>query len=147
MKRATLFLLVIGSAAILLAPLDVGAGWFNKSKDKSDSEQMETPRYDNYPNMDFHLGTLTSSGFSDWSLGELNVQLSPNCIIVGNDGGTAEMTEGRQAIITGSRIGNTIGAMRVTILKANWDMGPKNYDEEVIWSDSDPSVGVGHGPS
>ena len=30
MKRATLFLLVIGSAAILLDPLDVGAGWFNK---------------------------------------------------------------------------------------------------------------------
>jgi hypothetical protein len=129
-----------------IAP-DAEAGWFNKSNSERDSEKKLTPRYDNFPTMSFHLGTLVRNGYAGWKLGELDVQISPQCIVQSNGEDDGVLVEGRQAIVSGAQVGNTIMALRVTILKPNWDMGPENYDEDVIWSDADPTVGVGHGPS
>ena len=150
MKRTTLIMLAIGVTVGLLAPLETEAGWFDKltgSSSGGKSNQTETPRYDNYPSMGFHLGTLTRDGWTGWSLGELDIQFTPDCVIESNGDGAGVLVEGRQAIISGSRVDDTIVALRVTILKPNWDMGPKNYDEDVTWSDSDPTVGVGNAPS
>ena len=101
----------------------------------------------NYPSMGFHLGTLTRDGWTGWRLGDLDIQLMPDCVIESNGEGGGALTEGRQAIVTGSLVGNTIVVRRVTVLNPNWDMGPRNYEENVTWSDSDPTVGVGNGPS
>ena len=150
MKRATLYLLAVGIAAVLLAPLGTEAGWFNKVKGGfvgGESGQAKPPRYNHYPAMGFHLGTLTRDGWTGWRLDELDIQLTADCVIESNGEGAGVLAEGRQAIVSGSRAGNTIRALRVTILKPHWDMGPKNYEEEVIWSESDRTVGVGHGPS
>ena len=149
MKRAILFLLAVGIAASPMAPQEAEAGLLDKLKGGSDkeSDQEMTPRYDNYPSLDFHLGTLTRTGWNDWRLDELDVQFASDCVIESNGEGVGVLTEGQQAIITGSQVGNTIVALRVTILSPNWDMGPKNNDEDVIWSESDPTVGVGRGPS
>ncbi|MBU8869912.1 MAG: hypothetical protein KOO60_03445 [Gemmatimonadales bacterium] len=150
MTRAILFMLALGTAASLLVPLDTEAGWLGKLKGKSTDKTSEldlVPRYDNYPTMGFHLGTLSRDSWTGWRLDELNVQFTRDCVITSNNDDKGEMVEGKQAIITGSRVGDTIIAQRVTILKPNWDAGPKNTQENVIWSDSDPTVGVGNGPS
>ena len=148
MKHAVNFLLVVGVVGILAIPLGSEAGWFDKSnKSSGDAEKVLAPRYDNYPSTVFQLGTLTRDGWTGWQLDGFDIQFTPDCVVVSNGEGPGALTEGRQAIVTGSLVGNMIVARRVTVLNPNWDMGPKNYDEEVIWSDSNPSVGVGHGPS
>lgn len=146
MKRIALYLLVAGTAGWLIVATGAQAGWFGQGKDKDDGAGDPAPRYDNYPTMSFHVGTLTRNGYSGWKLGDLDVQFRPDCEIGAHGEEAGGLSEGRQVIISGARVGDTILAIRVTVLNPNWDMGPANMDQKVTWSTSDPTVGVGTGP-
>lgn len=146
MKRYALTLLVIAAGTWLFAAPGTQAGWFGIGKDKEDQDKDPAPRYDNYPTMSFHLGTLTRSGYGGWKLDDLQVQFRPDCEVNDQSGELGTLAEGRQALVSGARVGDTILAIRVTVLKPGWDLGPKNADQEVDWSQTDPTVGVGTGP-
>jgi len=147
MKRTTKILALIAVAALMAAPA-TEAGWFNKDKrTERDDSMPKTWRFNRMPAMTFHMGELQRDGFVGWTVGDLAMQLGPDCKVTNESGGD-DLREGRSAIVMGSRSGDTIVAWRVRVLKpefANSGMG-RDHRVNVVWSESDRTVGEGTGP-
>lgn len=136
-----LFILVMFCLVMTVAVDDAQAGLlsiFKKGKDQKDSE-VQAPRYDHYPTMNFYVGTLTRSGWSDWQIGEAEVEI--------DEGGLNDLREGSQAIIMGAMVGDKILAHRVRVLEPQWAVEVADNQEDIRWSVTDPTVGEGTGPN
>ena len=145
MKRTTTLLALLACAALAVAPAE--AGLFKKSKPAADEGKVKTWRYDRLPTMSFHKGQLRNESMGVWKVGELTLQLAPDCRIV--DGGRpGSLATGRTAIVMGPRIGGTIVAWRVDVQPhAHAVARPtRGADTQIEWSQSDPTVGRGTGP-
>ena len=145
MKRAIPAVLILALVLSTMAVPEAGAGWFNKGKDK-DQESKTTPRYDLYPSLSFHKGVLDRGMGQAWRLDDVNLQVRSDCVITSDFGGEAVLVEGREAIVMGSRIGDTIIAFRVRIVKPDRPNDGVRKSSEVRPSDVDPTVGIGTGP-
>jgi len=104
------------------------------------------PRYDNYPTMSFQKGILSRGIGQSWELEGLKLHFVSGCQVTNEMGAEGSLSDGREALVVGSRMGDTMIVQRVRILK------PDNLNEglassaQVIPSDVDPTVGEGTGP-
>ncbi len=120
MKRFTFLMLaavfVIGATA---AP-QAGAGWFQKKEKPRRTEKpdwMKRPRrYEGTP-MAFHSGILQQDGRTGWKLGDTPIQFAPDCLIMTDGSDEGYLDSGRQAIIMGPMIGETIMAWNVRVVQ------------------------------
>lgn len=143
MKRATIVLLAVVLGLSFATAMDADAGWFGK--DNKEEETKYVPRYDKYPTMGFHSGILKQGMGANWRLDELDLQFMTECEISTDGAEEGFLQEGREAIITGPRWGNTIVAWRVQV-KA-MDQTYNSYDSnEVLEEGATPLVSVGRGP-
>jgi len=130
-KRITMSMLfLIGTVGALTAPM-AEAGIFNRNKDKDQRTEMpawtQVPRrFDNMPTMSFHAGVLQQDGWNGWKLGELKLQLSPDCVIATDGQDVGYLDAGRTAIVMGSRQGDTIVAWSVRVKKPEYLVGRAN---------------------
>ena len=96
--------------------------------------------------MSFHTGVLGRDAGTGWTLGDLRLSLAPNCEINSEaDQGTG-LDEGREALVMGSRLGDTIVAWRVLVKQNEYGLEARDSNIKFIPSEEDPSVGVGSGP-
>ena len=146
MKRL-MTLLTLCAVTLLLAVPPAGA-WPNKKDkkdDKNPDERHKTWRYDRYPDMSFHSGTLRQNGRDGWTVGDLKLVLNKKCVVFGGGG---QLQGGRTVVVMGSRVGNTIVARTVHVQKPVPITKELNSDDtQIEWSTSDPTVGVGRAPS
>lgn len=146
MKTKTL-ILALGCALTVLAYAgdDALAG---RSKSKRTDTEQKVWRYDQMPAMKFARGKLHKDVHSGWKIDNVKVQLAPECIIA-DDEGSANLYDGAGAMIMGPRVGDTIVAWRIEILRpGELDRhGTSAMNERVQWSESNRNVGEGTGPN
>ena len=146
MKRTMIILALFAAAALLTAPAE--AGLFKKNKKKAKPEETQLAgswRYDRLPAMSFHKGVLQNVGPDIWKIGEMTMQLAPGCQV---SGGTSALQSGRTAVVMGPRAGNTIIAWSVELQKPQAAVAaPRTAGTEIVWSESDATVGEGHAPN
>ncbi len=144
MKRTSIVLMVVALAVSFAVVVDAEAGLFGKKN--KDKEEKYLPRYDKSPSLEFHQGILHRNTRTGWRLGDLDIQFLSDCKILADGVEDAELREGRPAIVTGPRWGNTIVAWRVRVMK--WDQNYDNTDPNMNLQESDvtPLVSVGTSP-
>ena len=123
------------------------AGLFGKSKKYERTEKdLKAWRYDRLPTMSFASGTVSRSAFTGWEMDNVQIQLKKDCAIIGHDGEPARLQDGNRVMIMGSRVGDTIVAWQIRVLKPHYGYAKANSQVNVQWSDVDPTVGEGTGP-
>ncbi len=143
MKCTTTILLVLFIAAGTLAAPGADAGFFEKKK----PERTEKPdwmtrpqRYENLPAMHFSSGILQQEGHTGWKLGDISIQLAKDCIINGDD--SASLSAGSEAVVMGPRVGDTIVAWSIRMLKPSFDVGlTESYGVQLRPSTSNSNLG------
>jgi hypothetical protein len=142
MKRTTIALLIVVLGFSFATVMDADAGWFGKDKKE---EAKYVPRYDRYPTMGFQKGVLMRDARTGWRLGELNIQFMEDCQVSTDGAEEGYLQEGRTAVITGPRWGNTVVAWRVRVLAM--DQTYNTFDSNVVLEEgATPNVSVGHAP-
>lgn len=146
MKRLTILTLALALAVGALAAPTAEAGLFKKSNKSKRTEKPEwmkqAQRYENTPGMSFASGVLQQDGWTGWKVDETKVRFAKDCDITtdGVEGG--ELTAGRQAIIMGPRIGDTIVAWSVRVMRPDFTVGGSVSSEiQKVPSDSSPDCG------
>lgn len=142
MKRTMTILALLAAVALAAGPAEAGPFKRNKKKEAA-PERAKTWRYDRLPTMAFHKGDLRAEGIGLWKIGELYLQLAPDCEMVGGD----QLQTGRTAIVMGPRVGGAIVAWRLEMVKDHPQRAPRTPDTQIEWSESDPTVGVGTAPN
>nr|MEE4268443.1 hypothetical protein [Candidatus Krumholzibacteria bacterium] len=149
MKRvfpaAVALILIVG----LLAASDAQAGLFDRwGKDKKDKEEQAkvAPRYDHYPSMVFHSGLLGRDVGTGWTVDSYRLILAKDCVITSEVPMGDGLDEGREALIMGSRLGDTIVAWRVKVKAEDGGFNSKDPNIKFVPSEVDPTVGEGSGP-
>lgn len=145
MKRAIptalILMLVLGTA---MAPV-ASAGWLDKwTNDKTESKVP--PRYDLYPTMSFHTGLLGQDVRTGWTLDGFRLALAPDCEITSEAAQGGGLDQGRKALVMGSKVGDTIVAWRIQVLKSDSGQEASDSNIEFTPSEVDPTVGEGTGP-
>ncbi len=147
MKRAIPAVLILTLALSTMGAPEAGAGWLDKWKNKDkETENKAAPRYDLFPTMSFHKGVLGRGPGLGWQLDEMDLQFRPDCVVTSELNGEPELSEGREVIVVGPRLGKTIIAYRVRFIKPDYMSLGISGSAEVIPSEVDPTVGVGTGP-
>lgn len=147
MKRVIPLALIVAVTLGTLAVSDAQAGWLDKWKKKDKKEETaQVHRFDLYPTMSFHKGTLSRGIGLSWELDNTNLLVRSDCEVVTELGGEAQLTEGREALVMGTRLGDTIVAYQVRLVKPDYMSEGTPTETEVMPSDSDPTVGEGRGP-
>jgi hypothetical protein len=124
---------------------DAAAGLFGK---KQDTEQRAKAwRFDLLPTMSFTKGKISQDVVAGWAIDDLRVQLAPQCSIVDQDGQKADLYDGQNVIIMGPRAGNTIVAWQVRLMPRDVNGQLRSDTNDIVRSESDPTVGVGTGPN
>lgn len=145
MKRAIPLVLVLVLFLSTTVVQEAGAGLFNKGSQKS-QESKVAPRYDLFPQVSFHKGVLNRGIGLAWQLDDLDLQVRSDCVITSDFGGEPSLAAGREALVMGAKLNDTIIAYRVRIMKPDYMNESLLESSEVIPSDVDPTVGIGRGP-
>lgn len=147
MKRTiSVTLILILALSTMFAP-EAGAGWFDKFKKKGkDKDTPSAHRYDMFATMGFHKGVLAQGSGENWQMDDANVQVRPDCVVSSELDGEEVLTEGREVIIVGTKVGDTIIAHQVRLVKPDYMNEGVQKSSQVTPSEVDPTVGVGTGP-
>ena len=138
MKKTIILALLV---TVLFGAVSAQAGWFDK-KDKEE-KAVKAFRYDYYPSMSFHVGTLRRDNYSGWRLDEVSLQLTSGAKMTSGGLEISQLPEGQKALVMGPKVGDTIVGWRVRILESDWNVTrDSSRDHEITWSTSDPTVGV-----
>ena len=146
MKRILVVLLALVVVAGAVVGPDATAGMFKKDKSKRTEkpEWMKKPRrYDDLPDMSFYAGKLQQDNWTGWKLGELKLEFARDCLITADGVEVNRFDAGRQAIVMGPRIGDTIVAWSVQISSREpSSLGGYGSDLQVQKSETNPNCGV-----
>ena len=118
MKRITVVLLALAVAAAAFVGPNATAGMFKKDKFKRTEkpEHLKKPRrFTDRPPMSFHAGELQQDNWTGWQLGELKLKFADDCLVTQNGAVVGRLTAGRQAVVMGNKVGDTIVAWTVQI--------------------------------
>lgn len=146
MKRLTILALALAFTVGALAAPTAEAGLFKKSNKSRRTEKPEwmkqARRYEDMPSMSFTAGVLQQDGWTGWKVDETKIRFAKDCEITTDGVEDSELTAGRQAIIMGPRIGDTIVAWSVRVVRPDFTSGGSFSSEiEKIMSDSSPDCG------
>lgn len=147
MKRTISLTLILVLALSTMVAQEAGAGWLDKFKGKNkDKDSKSSHRYDMFATMTFHKGVLGQGSGQDWQLDDAEVQVRPDCVVTSELTGEAELASGREVIVVGTKVGDTLVAYQVRVVKPDYMNNSKGNSSQVIPSEVDPTVGVGTGP-
>ena len=144
MKRFTILMLMAVFAVGVIAAPAADAGWFKKDKPRRTEkpEWMKKPQRYEAPLMDFHAGILQQDGLTGWKLGEMKIQFDRDCLITTDGAEEGYLDAGREAIVMGPRIGDTILAWSVRVSQPGFAIGrTENSDTELKYSDTNHDCG------
>ena len=147
MRNLKLTTICLGLALALTAMsvVEAQAGVFgkNKKKDRTEKSQEEkTPRrFENHPPMHFKGGTLSRDAHSGWKLGENPLFLAPDCVIAMEGSEEGYLEEGREAVVMGSMVGNTISAVSILVMKPSYQNLGLGQSSELKEAGPNPNVG------
>ena len=145
MKRTIPVALILVLALSTMVAPEAGAGWLDKLKNK-DKENKAAPRYDLFPSMTYHKGVLSQGAGHSWQLDGVNILVRSDCAITSELTAEAVLGEGQEALVMGTRLGDTIVAYRVRLVKPDYMNDGSVKSSQVTPSEVDPTVGVGTGP-
>ena len=131
MKTITILTLALVLTIGVVATPQADAGWFKKDKPERTEkpEWMKKPRRFDGPVMSFHSGVLQQDGWTGWKLGETKIQFTKDCFITTDGAEEGYLDAGREAIVMGPKIGDTILAWSVRVLQPDFSMGPNRSSE------------------
>ena len=145
MKRTILLSLLLAFALSTLVVPEAGAGWLDKWT-KKDKETTKVPRYDLFPTMSFYKGVLRQGAGLVWQLDNVPMEIRSDCSVSNDFGEGLGLEEGKKAIVMGTKVGGTIVAYRVRMIKPEYMWEGEPNSSEVTPSEVDPTVGEGTGP-
>lgn len=147
MKRTALITFLLAFAIGAVVAPDASAGMFNKNKGKAKRtekpEWMKQPRrFDNQPTMAFQTGVLQQDGWTGWTLGDLSLQFTKDCVVMEDGAESGNLTAGRTAVVMGPKFGDTILAWNIRVLKPSfaYPSGP-GEGVQIEYSDTNPNCG------
>ncbi len=146
--RGLALLVAVLVAVIAIAPAQTQAGWFSKKK-KQDDEQKQPHRFEKHPDMRYLVGTLTRGGLNGWQVNGVDVAIGSSTKITTQDqsrGSYSPLREGREVILMGSQYGGQMVVRQAIVLKPDRQLPAYNNKEQIVWSESDHTVGEGTGP-
>lgn len=146
MKRAIPAALILAILVVLAAAPAAHAGFLDKWTKKEAAQTKAAPRYDLYPTMTYHTGVLGHGVAASWTLDDADLLVRADCRISSDFGGKAELTAGKEALVTGVKFGSTIIAYSVRLVKPDYMNAGAVKSSEVVPSEVDPTVGHGQGP-
>lgn len=144
--RILIPVLVLVLVAVTGDPAQAGLFGKNKPKYERMEKEFKAWRYDRMPTMSFASGTMSRSSFTGWEMDNVQVHLKKDCAIIDSEGEPTDLTEGKQVVVMGPRVGNTIIAWQIRVMKPNYRHSGADAGKNIEWSDVDPTVGVGTGP-
>ena len=142
MTKKMLRILLVLALLLAFIAVDVQAGWFDKKI------QVEKPskahRYDVYPTMGFHTGTLRRDTFAGWKLDEVPLQFMSKAMVTAEGQQVSALKEGARAVVMGAQQGEIMVVWSLRILEPDWNQSrDTSRDGEITWSTEDPTVGEG----
>jgi hypothetical protein len=152
-RRWTLLFVVLVASVLVLTDV-AAAGWFGK---KSREEvTRRPPRYDRYPTMEFASGVLHRDGISGWVVDGKRLALHSTCRVDDQRGksGAGALRDGAPVLVMANDVGGTLVAYRIIVRKSGFsEFGSSALtdalrgDVDIVWSNSDPTVGCGRAPN
>jgi len=145
MKHLKLAMICLGFALTVMVVTEAEAGRIKKPPKGSrteKSEEMQVPQsYEKYPPMHFVTGVLSRDPHSGWMIGDTPLLVHKNCTIYLEGAEEGWLEEGREAIVMGSWLENSISA--VSIRMTNPDFNPNKRDalEGLMEPGEDPNCG------
>lgn len=145
MKSINILLLAAMTACCLLGADGAEAGLFDRWN-KKEPQKEAVPRYDLLPSMTFYKGVLGYGVANSWELDDVQLQFVSDCVVTSELSGDGGLQAGQEALVMGSRIGDTIIAHRVRIVKPDYMNEGMPKSGTVSPCEADPTVGEGTGP-
>lgn len=147
MKRRLVTTVALCLVAGTLVAGDAEAGRSRSTK-KLSKERTEMPalytephHFDRDPTMSFHRGVLRRDGLAGWRVGELQLQMRPDALVLGPDGEASFLQEGRDVVVMGPRFGGTMVGWNVRLLASESLSSVSGSDVVKKPSDTTPDVG------
>ncbi|MFO7652529.1 MAG: hypothetical protein R6X25_01790 [Candidatus Krumholzibacteriia bacterium] len=153
-RTGVLLVLALGGMAAVLTSASPAAAWGRKQvRVKTPLERKVPPRFDSLPSMSYAAGTL-QRGATGWKVGPRDVEIPSFCRIGRADQAPnpGALVEGVEVAVMGSEVGGRFVAWRVDVKPPSWaatGLGSTLFvadEERIVWSETDPDVGVGTGP-
>lgn len=113
------------------------------SKDRTEMPALYTEphHFDRDPTMSFHRGVLRRDGLAGWRVGDLHLQMRPDGLVLDPDGQQSFLQEGRDAVVMGPRVGDTMVGWNVRLLGSESMSSASTTDVVKKPSDVTPDVG------
>jgi hypothetical protein len=94
-------------------------------------------------------GTLARSGFDGWRVDDTDVQILPTTDVNSQDAfeaTTRSLREGEEVLLMGNMLGPLFVVRGAIIVEPDYYyIGVDDMDDAIVWSTSDPTVGIGVG--
>jgi hypothetical protein len=123
MKRNLVTATTLIALAGLVLASDAEAGR-RKDNRKLSEKRTEMPalytdphHFDRDPTMSFVRGVLRRDGLAGWKVGDFNLQMGPQANVLGPDGQSTMLQEGRDVLVMGPRFGDTYIGWSVRLLE------------------------------
>ncbi len=108
--------------------------------EKTDAERLPR-RFDDYPAMVLHTGTLYRDGFAGWKVEGASVRLRKDCVLAEAGRTDVVLDEGRQVTVMGVWRDGIFEAYGLTVLPITTGLPSENPEFKTKPSDVDPTVG------
>jgi hypothetical protein len=105
------------------------------------AEYTEPHRFDRDPDMQFQRGVLSRDGLAGWRVGDYQLQVGPNTVVLDPEGQPTMLQEGSEVLVMGARLGNTFVGWNVRLL--GHEMPSAGASADVVKKPSDASPDVG----
>ncbi len=144
-RLVTTAVLCLAVGALVAGDAEAGKRRDSKklSKDRTEMPALYTQphHFDRDPPMSFHRGVLRRDGLAGWRLGELQLQMRPDALVLGADGQMSSLREGSEAVVMGPRVGNTMVGWNARLLPPESSVSFSTTDVVKKPSDTTPEVG------
>ena len=145
MRRVPTILLALLTILVFSAAQDADAGWLKMNKESGREHQAH--RFDRLPTMSFYRGTINEGLAGNWELDGKPLDFAPGCTVTSDEATAPPLNIGSKVVLMGTRSGDMITARWVLVQSPDHPHNGKAVNNpSVVWSTSDPTVGVGGPP-
>jgi hypothetical protein len=142
-RNRALLVTTLATATLCLSVMAAADGL-----DRDSDTQNKAIRVDKMPTMQFLRGVLEKDMRGNWKIGNYMLSMRRKAFLSmeGQGAESAELREGYHAILMGHGYGENFIVFSGIVQNPDYT-NPGGVDEEnVVWSESDPNVGLGEGP-
>jgi hypothetical protein len=144
-RLVTTAALCLAVGALVVGDADAGNRRDTKklSKDRTEMPALYTQphRFDRDPAMSFHRGILRRDGLAGWRIGDLQLQMRPDALVLDADGEMSYLREGSEAVVMGPRVGKTMVGWNARLLAPESSVSFSTANVGKKPSDTTPEVG------